>query len=132
MTLIHISNQVIGLLCQKDTISPADFTGIKVAKDLEDRKEPLIRAALATLVEGGMLRPAGDDLWILVAPLNAAGQEVHLSMPVCNEIASVINTSLAAKEIDDRVDALHLHEGHITALLSIIDEILNTDPEADQ
>ena len=132
MTLTSVTNQVVGFLCQKDTISAADFAGIKVAKDLEDRKEPLIRAALALLVESGMLKPAGDDLWILVAPLNAAGQEVHLSMPLCNEIASVINTDLEAKGIEDRVDALSLHEGHIMALLAIIDEILNTDPEADQ
>jgi hypothetical protein len=131
MTLTHLTNQLVGLLCQKDTISAADFGGIKVAKDVEDRKEPLIRAALALLVEAGMLKPAGEDLWILVAPINAAGQEVHLSMPLCNEIASVINTDLEAKEVEDRVDALNIHEGHIMALLAIIDEILNTDPDAD-
>jgi len=132
MTLVSLTNQLVGILCQKDTISSADFVGIKVAKDIEDRKELLIRAALGALVESGMIRPAGDDLWILVAPLNAAGQEIHLSMPLCNEIASVINTDLEAKGIEDRVDALSLHEGHIVALLAIIDEILNTDPEADQ
>ncbi len=59
--------------------------------------------------------------------INANGQEVQLSMPVCNEIASVINTDLEAKGIQDRVDALNLHEGHIIALLAIIDQILNGD-----
>lgn len=132
MTLMTVVNQLVGFFCEKDTFSTDDFLPIKVDPKLADRKDDLIRAALANLVDGGMIRPAGEGLWILCAPLNAQGQEVHLSMPICNEIAAVLNTNLEAKNIDERVDALNLHEGHIVGLLQIIDEILNTDLEASQ
>ncbi len=130
MTLLAIRSQLVGWLCNHDTFSVSDFVGIKVAKDLEDRKDAIVRAAVAGLVEIGMLQPAGEDLWILSAPLNASGQDVHLSMPLCNEIADVINTDLEAKDIDDRVDPLNIHEGHVMALLSIINELLVNDPDA--
>ncbi len=129
MTLLPITNQIVGSFCEKDTFTIADFATVKVAPELSDRKDDIVRAALSNLVEAGMIKPAGEGLWILSQPLNAAGQDVHLSMPICNEIASIINTDLEAKGIEDRVDALNLHEGHIVALISIIDEILGGDPE---
>ncbi len=127
MTLASVTNQIVGSLCEKDTFSISDFAGVKVAPELADHKDDIVRAALSNLVETGMIKPAGEGLWILSMPINANGQEVQLSMPVCNEIASVINTDLEAKGIQDRVDALNLHEGHIIALLAIIDQILNGD-----
>lgn len=130
MTLLNVTNQIVGALCGKETFSTTDFLPIKIDPKLSDRKDDLIRAALANLVDMGMIRPAGEGLWILCAPLNAQGQDIHLSMPVCNELAAVINTNLEAKGVEERVDALNLHEGHIIGLLQIIDEILNTDPGA--
>lgn len=129
MTLLHLRGQIVSWLCEHDTISAADFGTFKVTEDLKDRRDLLVMAALANLVEIGMLQPAGADLWILTQPLNAQGQEVHLSMPLCNEIADVINTDLEAKDIEDRVDPLNIHEGHIMALLSIINELLVNDPD---
>lgn len=127
MTLLPVQNQVIASLCEKDTFSVADFAAVKVAPELNDRHDDIVRAALANLVDAGLIKPAGSDLWILSMPLNASGQDVHLSMPICNEIASIINTDLEAKGIEDRVDALNLHEGHVVALISIIDEILGQE-----
>ena len=124
MTLLSIRNQIVGILLQKDSVSVSDFSGIKVPDDLADRREDLVRTALGTLCEAGAIRPVGNDLWILVSPLNAAGQDVHLSMTVCNEIADVLNTDLAAKEVDEQVDVLNIHEGHIVGLLQIINDIL--------
>lgn len=128
MTLVTLKNQLLGFLCQKDIFSVNDFDSVKLPKELEDQREPLIKAALDDLSSMGMIKPVGATMWILTMPLNAAGQEVHLSMPVCNEIADVINTDLEAKGVEDRVDALNLHEGHIIALLAIIDEILGGEP----
>lgn len=130
MTLLPVTNQLVAILCEKEMVSTDDFPTIKVEPKLADRRDDLIRAALSNLSDMGMIRAAGEGLWILCAPLNAQGQEVHLSMPLCNEIASVINTDLEAKDVDERVDALNIHEGHIIGLLHIIDEILNTDSEA--
>lgn len=127
MTLLPIQNQLIQVFCEKDTFSASDFATIKVIPELNDRRDDIVRAALSNLVEAGMIKPAGEGLWILSQPLNAAGQEVHLSMPICNEIASIINTDLEAKGIEERVDALNLHEGHVVALISIIDEILGNE-----
>ncbi len=129
MTLLPVQNQLIQNFCEKDTFSMADFATVKVVPELNDRKDDIVRAALSNLVEIGMIKAAGEGLWILSQPLNTAGQDVHLSMPICNEIASIINTDLEAKGVEDRVDALNLHEGHIIALISIIDEILGGDPE---
>lgn len=130
MTIVEVTNQLIGHFCQKDTFSAADIQNIKVAKELTTQKDLLVRAALAELTKMEMVRAIGADLWILSAPLNAGGIDLHLSMPVCNEIADVINTDLEAKGVQDRVDALNIHEGHIVALLQILGEILAADTES--
>lgn len=128
MTLLSVRNQLIGILCQKELITTDDFASIKVDAAFADRRDDLIRAALDQLCNFGLIAKVGDQTWVLSEPLNGAGQEIHLSMGLCNEIANVINTNLAAKEIEHQVDALNLGEGHIVALLQIIDEILGTEP----
>lgn len=127
MTLTSILNQLIALFLEKDYISVADFAAVKVDDKLADKREELVRAALKTLEEGGMIRPIGNDSWILVAPLNSAGQDVHLSMPVCNEIAEIINMDLESKGVDERVSSLEIHEGHILGLIGIIGELLSNE-----
>lgn len=133
MTLLHIRSQLVSILCQQDTITAADFGQIKVTKDVADHKDALIRAALAELVSMGMLRDAGtpeSGLWILSSPLNAGGQDLHLSMQVANGVAECINTFLDAREMDgDRVDPLNIHEGHVVMLLEILGDVLTTDPD---
>lgn len=126
-SLLDIQNQLIGFFLQKSVFSNADIQGIKVDADLVDKKEQAIRACLDTLQEMKIVKKIDDETWVLTAPLNSGGQEVHLSMAVCNEIAEVINMDLEAKDIDDRVSSLEIHEGHIVALLSIINELLSDD-----
>lgn len=128
MTLLDCRNQIIGLLCQKELITTDDFPSIKVDPAFADRRDDLIRAALDQLCNFGMIAKVGDQTWVLSEPLGGAGQEVQLSMGLCNEIANVINTFAAAKDVEHQVDALNIHEGHIVALLQIIDEILGNEP----
>lgn len=125
--LIDVQNQVVGFFLQKDVMTLSDFQAIKVGDDLLEKKTEAIRAALGLLSEAGLVKELDSSTWVLVAPLNSAGQEVHLSMAVCNEVAEVINIDLESKEIDDRVSSLEIHEGHIVALLSIINELLADD-----
>lgn len=126
-SLLDIQNQLIGFFLQKSIFTLSDLQSIKVDADLSDKKEPAVRACLATLDEMKMVKKIDDETWVLTAPLNSSGQEVHLSMAVCNEIADVINMDLESKDIDDRVSSLEIHEGHIIALLSIINELLSDD-----
>lgn len=129
MTLLEVRNQCIGILCQKELFITDDFGSIKVHADFAGQRDDLVRAALDQLCTIGMIVKIGDHMWVLSDPLNGAGQEIHLSMGLCNEIANVINTNLAAKNVEQQVDALNLNEGHIVALLQIIDEILSNDGE---
>ncbi len=128
MHLTASVNQIVGSLLVKDTFSSEDFATLKVPDELVEHRDGIARAALGLLTDSGMVRPIGPDLWMLTAPLNSAGQDVHLSMAICNEIAAVINDDLESKEIEDRVDALNVHEGHIAALLSILHETLADEP----
>ncbi len=130
MTLLNVRNQIVGAFCEKDTFSRDDFAAVKLPKELEPQRKELIEAALGQLVKTELVEPAGPGLWILSSPLNAAGQDVHLSMPLCNEIAEIVNTHLESKGVEDRIDALNIHEGHIIALISIIGEILGNEEEA--
>lgn len=127
MSLLDVQNQLVGFFLQKDVLTAGEFSSIKVSEDLTEKKDGVIRAALSLLVDANMIRKVDEDTWILVAPLNSAGQEVHLSMAVCNEIAEIINIDLESKDIEDRVSSLEIHEGHIVALLSIISELLSKD-----
>lgn len=125
--LIEIQNQIVGFFIQNDVMTSSDFQSIKVGNDLADKKDAAIIASLGLLAEAGLIKSLGDNTWILVAPLNSAGQEVHLSMATCDEIANVINMDLQSKDIDDRVNSLEIHEGHILTLLGIIDELLGKE-----
>lgn len=146
MTLLNIRAQLINHFCHCDTFKVSDFTAIGVGKGLESHKDGLIRAALDELAFAGLIRPipasgkkgasstphpeaALHDLWILSSPLNSAGQDIHLSMGVANGIAETINTWLNANDLPgDRVDPMSLNEGHIIAILEILDDVLSTDP----
>lgn len=130
MTLLHVKNQIVSRLCNRDTFGSNDFSGINVTKDLVDQKDGLIRAALEELEDSGLIKAAGQDFWILSMPLQAAGADVRISMPVCNEIAKTINTFFQAKKIEaDAVDAMNIQEGHIVALLDILNDVISTDVE---
>ncbi len=128
MTLVDTRNQIVGRLCQKELFTTDDFAAVKVPADFTAYRDDLVRAALDQLCNAGMIAKVGEHTWVLSEPLNGAGQDVHLSMGLCNEIANVINTNLAAKDVEAQVDALNIHEGHIVALLQIIDEILGAEP----
>lgn len=127
MTLLQSTNQVIGALLEKDIFTQADFASIKVDDAMLDRRDDLVRASLATLVEAGMIRPIGTDAWILVAPLNSNGQEVHISMGTCLNIAETLNLYLEAEGIEERVNAMEIHEGHIMHLIEIVAEYLSEE-----
>lgn len=126
MTLLEIRNQLVGHFCQKDTFIADDFDKIKVSKDLGSNREMLVTAALGDLIEIGMIKHVDSGLWILCGPINAAGSDVHLSMHTCNEIADAINTNLASKGIDNKVDVLNIQEIHVVALIEIINELIST------
>lgn len=127
MTLLEIRGQIIGALCISGIFTTDNFIEVKVPKELSDHHDGIIRAALSQLEMVGLVAKAGDNLWVLSEPLASGGQEVHLSLPICNEIANVINTGLRARDIEEQVDPLNIHEGHIATLLSVIDELLSDD-----
>ncbi len=129
MTLLDTRNQIVGRICEKGLFTTDDFLSIKVPAEFAAQRDDLTRAALEQLCNIGMLAKVGDNMWILSDPLNGGGQEVGLSMGVCNEIANVINTFAAAENAEAQVDALNIHEGHIVALLQIIDQILGNETE---
>lgn len=153
MTLLNLRAQLINHFCHADAFKTSDFASISVDKGLDSHKDGLIRAALDELVFSGLIRPvaanvkkhapgtslpapppdwtsATADLWILSSPLNAAGQDVHISMGVANGIAETINTWLSANDLPgERVDPMAINEGHIIGLLEILDDVLSTDPD---
>ena len=128
MTLLDIRNQLFTHFCERDTFSTSDFSKIKIEKDMEDKRDILIRAALKEMVELGVSCPAGDSFWILSSPVSGAGQSVQLSMRISEVIAATIETSLTAREIEhEDVDRFNLHEGHIWQLIEIINDLLETE-----
>ncbi len=126
MTLLDIRNQIVSHLCQNDTFSSENFKDIKVDDKFDGEKESLIIAALDNLESINLIRGVSENLWILINPLNSAGQDIHLSMNVCNAIAETVNAFMDANEIKDvKVDPLDIQERDIVELLKIIGEILN-------
>jgi hypothetical protein len=130
MTLLDIRNQIVRLLCNKDTFGTEDFESIRVPEELADKRDHLIRSAAKQLVAYELLVDAGTDFWVLSSPLNGGGQELHISMQTANEIADTINTFLDANDLDlPPADALGIHEGNIIMLLSIVNDIISDDFE---
>lgn len=126
MTLLDVRNQIVSHFCKNDTFALENFKDIKVDDKFENDKDDLIIAALDNLESMNLIRGVSENLWILINPLNSAGQEVHLSMNVCNAIAETINAFMDANEIKEvKVDSLDIQERDIVELLSIIGEILN-------
>lgn len=134
MTLLDIRNQIVSSLVKKDTFVKSDFATIKLQKTHETDRDDLIRASLGELCDAGLIRRVGEsDTWILSGPMNAQGQNIHLSMETCNAVAEEINAFLDAHEIQGpRADALRISEGDIVALLGIIEAVIGDEMEDDQ
>lgn len=127
MSLLDVQNQIIGSLLENDIFGKDEMAKVKIDDRLSDNRDDVMRAVMQMLVDANVVRKVGDDLWVLIAPLNSSGQEIHLSMPVCNEIAEVLNMDLESKGINERVSSLGIDESHIIGLLSIINELLSRE-----
>lgn len=128
MTLLTIRNQLVGHFCESEVFTEEDFDTIRVPNKLSQYHCSLVTAGLSSLIKQGMIDEViPGKLWALNAPLTAKPQTVAISAPVASEIANVINDNLKSKGIDDEVDALNIQEGHIVALIAIIDELINQE-----
>lgn len=127
MSLLDVQNQIIGSLLENDIFGKDEMAKVKIDDRLSDNRDDVMRAVMQMLVDANVVRKVGDDIWVLIAPLNSSGQEIHLSMPVCSEIAEVLNMDLESKGINERVSSLGIDESHIIGLLSIINELLSRE-----
>ena len=136
MTLLDIRNQIIGeLLEKKDSESIVKIEdlkkSIKIDPEFETEKDELVLAAIEDLEEAGLIKILKSKTFLILRqPFNTNGQEIHLSMDTCNEIANLINSYLDAREDEGgRADVLNLSEFDIVMLLNILGDILSTDTE---
>ncbi len=134
ITLLDVRNQIIGVFCEKSTFELVDKDSINLTKDLNDRRNEIVDAALYQLHETGLIQKVSKDFWMLNHPIGSSGQEVKLSMVTCNNVAETINTFLKAQDDDEtpRADSLNLNEGHIITLLQILDTILMEGQDAEE
>lgn len=140
MTLLDIRNQIIQKLTEDDIINLDNLLDfVKVSKENENIKKELIIASLKDLEEVGIVSKLGSnklsfiETWVLCQPLNSAGQKIDISMNTANEIAEIINSYLDANKFNGpRADKLNITEMEIIMLLSILGDLLNSDPEKDK
>lgn len=132
MTLLDVRNRVLTHFTTNDTMCPEDFASIKIDEPYESARDNLILRALEQLEEVELIARVEEDLWILVEPLNANGQDIHISTNVANGVAMVINAYLDANGIEGgRADTLNVGEADILALITIIGNVINLEPKQD-
>ena len=129
MTLLNLTVQIVGVLCQDHSFSKDNFNSIKIDPIMEDNRQELIIAAMQELVENGLVRKLGEkDIWVLSMPPGSQGQEIQLSLSTCVQLAETINDFAKANKLEmDPVSPLAIHEDHISTLLQIIHDILSEE-----
>lgn len=129
MTLLNVTTQIIGFLCQENIFTEDNFISIKVEPKYEDIKDDLIKTALEDLISNGVVKKIGDkNQWIMIYPPGAQGQEVSLSLPTCNWIAETINTFSKANNLEiEHVNPLNINEIHINTILEIIQDLISDE-----
>lgn len=131
MTLLNVTTQIIGFLCQENIFTEDNFISIKVEPKYQDIKEDLIKTALEDLVSNGVVKKIGEkNQWIMIYPPGTQGQEVSLSLPTCNWIAETINTFSKANNLEiEHVNPLNINEIHINTILEIIQDLISDEGE---
>jgi len=131
MTLLHITTQIIGVLCQDHFFSRDGFNGIKIDAKFEDSRDELIKAALEELVSTGMVRQlVGKEIWMMIMPPGSQGQELKLSLTTATWLAETINDFASANKLEiDVVSPLGIHEGHIQLILEIVHDLISEDKD---
>lgn len=136
MTLLSVRNQLLGLLTDRDTLTPADFAAIKLTPAIEPYRDDVIRQVLKDLTEVGMirdLRAPGETVpsaWVLTVQLGHSGQQLTIGYDTASQIAEEINAYRDACELEHQwpeADALHVTEDTILMLLSIISDLRDED-----
>lgn len=125
-TLLDIYNDLYPVLFETSMITTEDFSAVQVEKELEDKKEVLIRAALDQMEEDGILKQVEKDRWILIKPLSMKGQEVYIPFQLAVAISQQINAYLDANGVEsDRCDPMDLSANDIQMLLMILVNEMN-------
>lgn len=129
MTLQDIRSQLIIHLSDKDTFGINEIDSVHVAKELTEHKEVAIRTVLAGMVEDGIVKPLGDNMWILAISSSNMVQTIQLSMETCLTIAELQETFFEANDMEyDEVNPLKITERDIVVLINIMNDLLDGGP----
>jgi hypothetical protein len=129
MTLLDTRNRLLTYFTTHDTISHDEFGEINVG-EYEDSRDGVILTALEQLEEMRLVSQVDENLWMLVEPLNANGQDIHITTNIANGIAMVINAYLDANGVEGgRADSLNITEADLLALITIIGNVIVVDPK---
>lgn len=132
MTLSNIRTQILSHFLKNDIFLLSDVSNIKTPKELDKMKHSLVSEAMKELEENKLLKKITDDEgvdrgWILENKLGSHGQEVYLSLPISSAISETINSFIDANNLkEEKSNSLNITERDIMALLSIINDILDT------
>lgn len=128
MTIQEIHFQLIVHFCDLDTFSKNDIDKIRVPKEQEDQKWPMVQAALADMVEDKTIKLVGENAWVLDSPMENMRQELNISMKTGLLLSATIETFCKANQLPfEPIDPFNIHEGHIISVLHILNDILTAD-----
>lgn len=129
MTIVDVKNQLISHFLTRTYFAPADYSTLKIAADLEEHRDSLIRAAFGELEKAdmvkGLIEGDGTMSWILTRPFSDFIQEVPISPQAAELVANTVNQFIAANDLDwPMVDKMDMEEADLIALVQVVRELL--------
>lgn len=133
MTLSSLRNEILNHFTTTETLTVLeDLEKFKFPDEFSKNKLEMMISAMEPFEKRGVVRRITDRAsgnvvgWILEQPIATQGQEVGLSYPVSNAIATVINSYLKENGGNEQYecDALNISEKDVFSLVMIINEML--------
>ena len=107
---------------------------IEIPSSLKDSSKDIVLLALKSLEDDGFIKGVKENdtnlvkVWIMINDISTHGQNVYITLPLCNLIADTINAFIQVNELNEEpINPLAISERAVAILVSIINDLLETD-----